>query len=111
MSSDNSGVSGLLGFLTGAAIGAGLALLFAPQSGKETREQIKDASGKVAEDVKVNYDKVAKEAKKSIDQVKAAAESAIENVKSFVDGAKEGLKKEIKTELKEEAKVPKAKKA
>ncbi len=34
--------SNLIFFLTGAAIGAGLGVLFAPKAGKETREQIGD---------------------------------------------------------------------
>ena len=38
MSEDNS--SRLVWFLTGAAIGAAVALLYAPQSGKQTRSQI-----------------------------------------------------------------------
>jgi gas vesicle protein len=36
-----SGNSFLTGLLTGAAIGGIIALLYAPKSGKETREQIK----------------------------------------------------------------------
>lgn len=41
MSSEDKGTSLIL-FLTGAAIGAGLGVLFAPKAGKETREQIAD---------------------------------------------------------------------
>lgn len=108
--SDDKSFAGLVGFLAGAALGAGLALLFAPQTGEETRKKIKDVSDKVADDVKVNYDKISKEAKKAVDQVKVAADGAIENVKSFIDGAKEGLKKEIKAEIAEEA-APAKKKA
>ncbi|MCP5049357.1 MAG: YtxH domain-containing protein [bacterium] len=111
MCSDKNGASGFLGFLAGAVIGAGLALLYAPQTGKETRKQIKDASEKVADDVKENYDKISKEAKKSIDQVRVAAEKAIDNVKTFIEGAKDGLKKEIKDELSEESKGKGKKKA
>lgn len=83
MSRESNGYSSLLSFLAGAAIGAGVALLFAPQSGKETRKKIKETSEKV------------------VDEVKIAAENAIESVKSFVEGAKAGLKKEAK-ELKED---------
>jgi gas vesicle protein len=108
--SDDRSFAGLVGFLAGAAIGASLALLFAPQSGEDTRKQIKDEYDKVADDVKENYDKISKEAKKAVEQVKTAAESAIDNVKSFIDGAKDGLKKEIKAEIKEEA-APAKKKA
>ncbi|MCX5794754.1 MAG: YtxH domain-containing protein [Elusimicrobia bacterium] len=41
MSSEDRG-SSLILFMVGAAIGAGLGVLFAPKSGKDTREQIGD---------------------------------------------------------------------
>ncbi len=110
MSDDKNGVFSFVCFIAGAAIGAGLALLYAPQSGVETRKKIKDTSEKVADDVKQQYDKISEEAKKSIESVKVAAEKAINNVKGFVDGAKDSLKKEIKEELVEETKAPVKKK-
>jgi gas vesicle protein len=94
----------LVTFLTGAALGAGLALLFAPQSGEETRKKIKDVSDKVSDDVKENYEKVSKEAQKAIENVKTASEKAINQMKTFIDGAKDNLKKEIKAETKAPAK-------
>lgn len=97
---DSKGTN-LLWFLTGAVIGAGVALLYAPQSGFETRRKIKDASGRVADDIREKYEKISEDAKKSIDQVKANAEKAMGNVKGFFEGAKENLKKEIKDELEE----------
>ena len=44
MSSQNSGVLFFAGLVVGGLVGAGLALLLAPQSGEETRSQIKDKS-------------------------------------------------------------------
>jgi gas vesicle protein len=44
MSSQNSGVLFFAGLMTGGVVGAGLALLLSPQSGAETRSQIKDKS-------------------------------------------------------------------
>jgi gas vesicle protein len=43
MSDRNSGGEVLFGFVFGGLVGAVLALLFAPQSGEETRAQIKEA--------------------------------------------------------------------
>jgi gas vesicle protein len=111
MCDDRHSLSGFVIFLAGAAVGAGLALLYAPQSGAETRKKIKETSEKVAEDIKVNYEKISDEAKKSIEQVKQTAEKAIENVKTFVDKAKDGLKQEIKAELEETTEAPKKKTA
>jgi gas vesicle protein len=45
---DNSGAVALISFMIGGIVGAGLALLFAPQSGKKTRRQIAD----MADDIK-----------------------------------------------------------
>ena len=44
MSNQNSGVLFLAGLVTGSLVGVGVALLLAPQSGVETRGQIKDKS-------------------------------------------------------------------
>ena len=93
-------------FLTGAAIGAGLALLFAPQTGEETRKKIKDISDKLADDAKDNYEKITKEAQKAIESVKETSDKAVDQVKTFIDSAKEGFKKELeeaKAEVKEAA--------
>jgi len=90
MSNERNFTSGLLTFLAGAAVGAGLALLFAPQSGKETRQKIKDSYEKVTDDVKEGYDKFSKEAQKAINSVKATSEKAVSQIKSFVGkGGKE----------------------
>ena len=63
MSEGKAGMKMFCSFLTGAAIGAGLALLFAPQSGKETRKKIKEFSDKVGDDVKENVEKIGDKAK------------------------------------------------
>lgn len=44
MSSQNGGVLFFAGLMTGGVVGAGLALLLSPQSGAETRNQIRDKS-------------------------------------------------------------------
>lgn len=111
MSDERGGFSGLVTFLTGVAIGAGLALLYAPQTGEETRKKLKDGYDKVSDDVKDSYEKFSKEAQKTIDTIKVTSEKTIAQIKSFMDGAKDGMKNEIKAELAEEAKAPEKKKA
>jgi gas vesicle protein len=68
--SENTGSKMFFSFLTGAAIGAGLALLFAPQSGKETRRQIKDFSDKLGSEVKGKVEQISEKAMDFIEGTK-----------------------------------------
>lgn len=68
-----SGRSFAVGLLLGALIGAGLALLFAPQSGEETRRLIRRRSKKIAGAAQDTFDDVRDQAK----QLKRRAEKAI----------------------------------
>lgn len=55
MSNEDRGASAgsvIVSFLAGAAIGSGLALLFAPKSGRELREQIKDLTDDAVDKIK-----------------------------------------------------------
>jgi len=56
---DNTGTV-LISFLIGGIIGAGVALLLAPQSGRKTRRQIMDAADD-ARDYAIDYAKKLKE--------------------------------------------------
>jgi gas vesicle protein len=76
----------LIGLLSGAAIGAGLALLFAPQSGKETRDKIKD----VAEDVKDKISDLIDDTKDFLSEQKRALKDAVEAGKEAIKRAYEG---------------------
>ena len=94
MSDEKHGFLGVVfTFLTGAALGAGLALLFAPQTGEETRKKMKEVGEKLSDDMKENYEKVTKETQKAVDTVKTTSEKAVKQIKTFVETAK-GLKKE-----------------
>jgi gas vesicle protein len=52
MSDKNSGSGFGIGLILGIAAGAALGFLFAPRSGKETREMVKDKAVDVSETVK-----------------------------------------------------------
>ena len=57
----NESNNGVLGFLAGAAVGAALGVLFAPRSGKETREILADKARQRKEDLDELIDKAREE--------------------------------------------------
>jgi len=73
--------SGLSTFLLGAALGAGLALVFAPQTGAETRLSITRSARKAGEATKRAGEKVTD----ALAQAKADIESRIDSAKSSID--------------------------
>jgi gas vesicle protein len=72
-------------FLAGCLVGAGAALLLAPQSGKETRDMLKDyakdAEGKArdkAKEAKETFQSAVEQGKQYINEKKALLTSAVE---------------------------------
>lgn len=101
MAQDDNGVSAstvLVSFLAGAALGAGLALLYAPRSGREMRDQIgdltDDAVDKIKEYAKEAQDKIKatlEEGKETIMEKKSILSSAIEAGREAIQKEKEKL--------------------
>lgn len=90
----------LLGLLTGGAIGAMLALLYAPKSGKELRADIKAKkdelitnAGNVIDDARDKLSDVSSEAKKRSEQVisdaKEKAGSLLQDADKVLSGVKD----------------------
>ncbi len=103
MKSEESGngiMSVILPFFIGGVIGAGVALLLAPKSGRETRQLIKDTAGNVKEK-SGEYAGQAKEAAISVvekgkglfQEKKTAIATAIEAGKEAYEKEKEKLAK------------------
>ena len=77
----------LLAFLAGGLVGAGLALLYAPVSGREARERI----GGLAGDLKKKSEEWTGEAKQKVEQFIDEERSVI---KSAYDAGREAMAKE-----------------
>ena len=102
MSSHDNGVSAgtvFLSFLAGAAVGAGVALLVSPKTGKEIREKIadltEDAVGKIKEYVSEAQDKIKtsiEDGKEVLMEKKSILASAIEAGKEAMDREREKYK-------------------
>lgn len=69
-------------FMAGALIGAGVALLLAPQSGTELRSTLRDYASKAKDEL----DEVT-------EQGRAAWDNAVERGQEYVDGGKQTLRK------------------
>lgn len=81
-------VTFLAGVVTGAAVGAGVALLMAPASGKKTRRRISRAAERTAGDLRGRADDLRERAD---DQWKELSGTVRERVDGAVSGAKRRL--------------------
>lgn len=77
----------LLAFLAGGLIGAGLALLYAPASGKETRQKINDLAGDIRKKAEGWTGDVKEKVSSFIDEEKSVAKAAY-------DAGREAMAKE-----------------
>ncbi|MEW5977600.1 MAG: YtxH domain-containing protein [Acidobacteriota bacterium] len=91
MSDSSDRVSKLAYFLVGGGIGAIVALLFAPRSGRETRELIAQRAAESRERVAATSRNVSEKVSGYIDKGKETLSSQIERGKEMVSSQKEQI--------------------
>jgi gas vesicle protein len=95
---DQSGASFMLGIMTGAVIGAGVALLFAPRTGQEMRQQLgeqyrglADRAGQTAQSLREGAQSIRESAQQLRDQgrekVQRAASQLSDRLSSTAESA------------------------
>ena len=92
---NNSATVGALMLVAGGIIGAGLALLFAPQSGERTRKDIVRYSRKVRRKAEGVVDDFADTVSEMVDTVSEKAEDILDKGKDMAYEAKKDLVKAI----------------
>jgi gas vesicle protein len=92
----------LLGLLVGAAVGAGLALLLAPKSGRETRNDLAGRARKLHETANESYrqgrervEQMAMKGRESVEQVAEKGREAYEKARGVAPRAKEDIKQSV----------------
>jgi gas vesicle protein len=76
-------VNFIAGAILGATIGAAIGILFAPQSGKETRKQLKQDAERNFTDIKAKIEKIeAEKIQPLIDQARASIEKKVNEIKN-----------------------------
>ena len=89
-----SGSAVALGFILGGALGASLALLFAPDSGRRTRERLRD----LAADVRDRTIDLSEDLRDKAEEVIERGREAYEEKRSIVTAAVEAGKEAVQRE-------------
>lgn len=93
--------SNLLAFLGGAIVGGAIALLFAPQSGDKTREQIKDFVDEGVDEAKDFANRTARQVKGAVNKGVSRAREAVNDAKDYACREERKIARELDRELEE----------
>jgi gas vesicle protein len=94
MSEESNGATNLGFFLAGLGIGAILALLFAPRSGKETREYITGKAEEGREYVKAKTEDLRRQAEEAVEKGKDLVTKQKELLSAALEAGKQAYQEE-----------------
>lgn len=95
MSEDRfSAASVALGFILGGVLGASLALIFAPESGRRTRERLKDLAADVREKTRDVTEDIRDKVEEALDQGKEVYEEKKTLLSAAYQAGKEAMQRE-----------------
>ena len=84
--------NGLSSFLLGLGVGVGIGMLFAPKSGQETREMIKNKAGEGGEFLKQRGADIQKTAGEWVDKGKEALNRQKDNISDAVEAGRQAYR-------------------
>jgi gas vesicle protein len=79
-------------FILGALVGAGLALLLAPQSGEETQEEIKKQARRFRARAEERVRAAQEELESRLDEARAGVQSRVEGVRGAVESGRQAAR-------------------
>ena len=96
-----SGAGALLAFLSGAALGAIAALLLAPQSGRESREQLRGYARKAEENLRDLAGEAGERFEEAVGQGREYVEAKKSVLREAFEAGREAMKRERERTLNE----------
>ncbi|MGH9322909.1 MAG: YtxH domain-containing protein [Vicinamibacteria bacterium] len=93
---EDNGIGFMTGFFTGAAVGAMAALLLAPKSGRELREELAEGSGRLRERAYGTARELRERGEHAVDATRRTVREAASEVKDVSRRLRRGEAREVK---------------
>jgi gas vesicle protein len=94
--------NGLSSFLLGLGVGVGIGMLFAPKSGQETRDMLKNRAGDGADYLKQRGSEFRQSASEWVDKGKEAVNRQRENISDAMEAGKQAYRDTVNREASNE---------